>query len=129
MGYGQGMKFVLDDNSGGLPIQHYAEGQITIGQKVYRRSLILLPERVITEWSPRVIDELQAEDLNLVAELAPEIVILGTGRQQRFPHPTLLQPLMRARIGFEAMTTPAACRTYNILMSEGRRVAAALFMI
>ena len=123
------MKFALDDSSDGLPIHHYTEGQITIGQKVYRRSLILLPDRVILDWSPNTMEDLQAADLGLLAELAPEIVILGTGGQHRFPHPSLMQLLMQARIGFEAMTTPAACRTYNILMSEGRRVAAALFMI
>jgi len=123
------MKFVLDDSGGGLPIRHYTEGRVTIGQEVYQGSLILLPDRVIPDWSPSAFEELQAADLGLLAELAPEIVILGTGKQQLFPHPSLLQPLMQARIGFEAMTTPAACRTYNILMSEGRRVAAALFMI
>ena len=129
MGYGREMKFILDDSSDGLPIQHYAEGQVTIGQKIYRGSLILMPDRVIPDWPPDSVEELQTEDLDLLADLAPEILILGTGRQQRFLHPSLLQPLMQAHIGFEAMATPAACRTYNILMSEGRRVAAALFMI
>jgi uncharacterized protein len=61
--------------------------------------------------------------------LCPELLILGTGRRQRFPRAELLAPLAEAGIGWEVMDTGAACRTYNILMSEGRNVAAALLMI
>ena len=123
------MKFVLDDSSDRHAIQQYDEGRITISQTVYQRSLIVLPDRIISDWAPAAIEQLKTDDFDLLAGLGPEIVILGTGRQQRFPHPALTQPLMQRRIGFEVMDTPAACRTYNILMAEGRRVAAALFMI
>jgi uncharacterized protein len=123
------MKFILENTDGGHLIQRYDEGMIVIDQAVYRESLILLPDQVITDWSPATVHELTAQDFNRLADLAPEIVLLGTGGRQHFPHPALSQPLMERRIGLEVMDTAAACRTYNILMAEGRRVAAALFMI
>jgi uncharacterized protein len=123
------MKFLLDDSSDVHAIQRYDEGRVTIRQTVYQSSLIVLPDRIITDWAPTAVDQLKVDDFHLLAKLGLEIVILGTGRLQRFPHPALTQPLMQQRIGFEIMDTPAACRTYNILVSEGRRVAAALFMI
>lgn len=123
------MKFILDNSGTGYAIQRYAAGEIVIAETVYRESLILLPDRVVTEWSPSSVEELGQSDVQQLAELDPEIVLLGTGRSQHFPHPSLLQPLMQQRIGLEVMDTAAACRTYNILMAEGRRVAAALFMI
>ena len=123
------MKFVLETSSEGFAIQRYEVGEIIIRETRYRESLILLPDQIVTDWSPTSVDELQITDFQRLAEFSPEIVILGTGGQQHFPHPSLLQPLMQARIGIEAMDTAAACRTYNILMGEGRRVAAALLMI
>jgi uncharacterized protein len=123
------MKFVLDNSSGGYVIQRYDVGEIIIEETSYRKSLILLPDRVIEDWSPSSFSELGVDDFHQLVELGPEIVLLGTGREQCFPHPSLSQPLMQQRIGLEVMDTAAACRTYNILMAEGRQVAAALFMI
>ena len=123
------MKFVLESHTDGHVIQRYGEGEIIISERVYRKSLILLPDQVIVDWSPDTAADLQVSHFEHLAELRPEIVLLGTGRHQHFPHPSLSQPLMEQRIGLEIMDTAAACRTYNILMSEGRRVAAALFMI
>ncbi|MCU7851342.1 MAG: Mth938-like domain-containing protein [Candidatus Thiodiazotropha sp. (ex Monitilora ramsayi)] len=123
------MKFVLDNTSDGQAIQRYAAGEVIINQVAYRRSLIVMPDRIVSDWSPSAIEELESDDFELLADLSPEIVLLGTGGQQQFPHPSLTQPLMQRRIGLEVMDTAAACRTYNILMAEGRRVAAALFMI
>jgi uncharacterized protein len=123
------MKFMLDNNTGGYAIQRYDVGVIIIAECSYRESLILLPDRVIENWPPNSVNDLAEEDFHQLMELEPEIVLLGTGPQQQFPHPSLTQPLMQQRIGLEVMDTAAACRTYNILMAEGRRVAAALFMI
>jgi uncharacterized protein len=123
------MKFILDNIDGGYLIQRYDTGMLVIDQAVYRESLILLPDQVITDWAPSAVPDLTAEDFTRLAGLEPEIVLLGTGGRQQFPHPSLSQPLMARRIGLEVMDTAAACRTYNILMAEGRRVAAALFMI
>jgi uncharacterized protein len=123
------MKFILDDVSDGHAIQRYDEGEVMVSGVVYRDNCIILPERIISAWRPRNFSELERADFSLLAELTPQIVILGTGDKQQFPHPRLTEPLMHHGIGLEVMSTAAACRTYNILMAEGRRVAAALFMI
>ncbi|MCU7924771.1 MAG: Mth938-like domain-containing protein [Candidatus Thiodiazotropha sp. (ex Dulcina madagascariensis)] len=123
------MKFILDDADAGHAIQRYCEGEIVINDVIYRQSLVILPDRIIAEWRPGSYQELLQDDFSRLAELTPEIVVLGTGAKQRFPQPALTQPLIESRIGLEVMDTAAACRTYNILMSEGRRVAAALIMI
>ncbi|MEW8681523.1 MAG: Mth938-like domain-containing protein [Candidatus Thiodiazotropha endolucinida] len=123
------MKFILDEASDGLSIQRYDQGEVTVSGVIYRENCVVLPDRIISAWRPGSFLDLRQEDFSFLAELSPEIVILGTGDKQHFPHPSLTQPLMQNQIGLEAMNTAAACRTYNILMSEGRRVAAALFMI
>jgi uncharacterized protein len=123
------MKFILDDISSGHAIEHYATNVITVNGKTYDRSLVLMPDRVIPEWRPDSFKDLQIEDFALLGDLTPEIVILGTGAKQYFPAHALIQPLIDKQIGLEVMDTAAACRTYNILMSEGRHVSAALFMI
>ncbi|MFQ5934829.1 MAG: Mth938-like domain-containing protein [Acidiferrobacterales bacterium] len=110
-------------------VRAYAPGQITVNDDVYRTSLILTPERVAADWPPRLVAELQAEHFTEVVALEPELVVLGTGRRLQFPHAAVTRPLVDAKIGFEVMDTGAACRTYNILMSEGRKVVAALLMI
>jgi uncharacterized protein len=123
------MKFILDEAGGGHLIQHYAKGEITVNGIVYRENLLVMPSQVIPQWRPVSFEELIPEDFAKLAELGPEIVILGTGSKQYFPSPALTYPLLDAHIGLEVMDTAAACRTYNILMSEGRQVAAALFTI
>jgi uncharacterized protein len=123
------MKFILDDVSGGHAIQRYDKGEVTVSGVVYRQNCIITPEQIISAWRPRDFSDLKSADFSALAELTPEIVILGTGERQRFPHPSLTDPLMQHSIGLEVMSTAAACRTYNILMAEGRQVAAALFMI
>ena len=123
------MKFTQDETGGGNVIQGYARGRVVINGKVFTQSLIVTPSEVIDNWRPTGFDHLNSDDFTQLAELAPEIVILGTGAVQRFPHPSLSHPLISGHIGMESMTTAAACRTYNILMGEGRRVAAALLMI
>ncbi len=91
-------------------------------------SLILLPDAVQPDWPVPAFDQLRREHLAGLLEHRPELVLLGTGNRHRFPHPALLADLIAAGIGLEAMNTGAACRTYNILAAEGRRVAAALII-
>jgi uncharacterized protein len=122
------MKFTLETGSGQNLINAYREGQVTINQRVFTRSLIVTPDRIV-EWRPRHFDELAAEHFDAIAELRPEVVVLGTGARLRWPAPEHLRSLVAARIGLDPMDTGAACRTYNILMGEGRRVVAALLMI
>ena len=123
------MKFTQDATDSGYAIQSYADGQVSISGKRFTESLIITPERIITDWRPADFGSLLPDDFTRLIELGPELVILGTGPTQRFPHPAPTQALMQQRIGLEAMDTAAACRTYNILMAEGRKVAAALFML
>jgi uncharacterized protein len=123
------MKFTLDDIDTSHAIQSYAKGQVTISGVIYSTSLIVTPSQVIDDWRPETFSNLIRDDLTQLARLEPEIVILGTGEVHRFPHPSLAESLMERRIGLESMATDAACRTYNILRGEGRKVLAALFMI
>lgn len=124
--YFKGMKFALADPADGYLIHAYDEHRIQIGEQPFNRSLILLRDRIIGDWRPADFDQLQTEDMQILRALDPDLVLLGTGSRQRFPSPALYRTLIEAGIGLEAMTTPAACRTYNILATEGRRVAAAL---
>lgn len=123
------MKFSLDDGSAGYMIESYAQGVVRIAGRSFTQNLILTPYEIEDAWSVRDFTELSVADFGRLAEREPELVILGTGARQRFPHPSLTQPLMARRIGLESMDTAAACRTYNILVAEGRKVAAMLFMI
>ena len=110
-------------------IRAYAAGQITVNQDSYTRSLVVLPGQIVADWPPQTFAELTVAHLAAFVPLRPELVILGTGLRQRFPRAELLAPLAEAGIGWEIMDTGAACRTYNILMGEGRHVAVALMMI
>jgi uncharacterized protein len=122
------MRVTLENNSGQNVIRAYARGRITINQQVYTASLIVTPDRIIADWPPRRFSELTAAHIEAVAALGPEVVLIGTGDYLQFPAPALVAALVRSQIGFEAMDTGAACRTYNVLMNEGRRVAAALLI-
>ena len=103
----------------------YGEGFVMINGQRHEANLIVLPERLLP-WSSTRFDALEEADFQLFLELNLEILLLGTGPKQRFPHPRLTRALAAKRIGVEAMDLHAACRTYNILMAEERRVAAAL---
>lgn len=119
------MKFHLQAPSAHV-VTGFGEGWIRVGADEYREGIVLLPDRVITGWAPAGFDALSADDFARLLESKPEIVLLGTGARQRFPHPRLLRALFDARVGIETMDTRAACRTFNILAAESRRVAAAL---
>lgn len=92
----------------------------------FRRSLLVLPEVAPVEWPVPSFDALSAEHFAQIDATKPDVVILGTGKCQRFVHPKLTVALIQRRIGVECMDNQAACRTYNILMAEGRKVALAL---
>jgi uncharacterized protein len=105
----------------------YGEGYVLVNGARHESSVIVTPERVLP-WSATTFDALAEPDFDVFQGLALEILLIGTGPTQRFPHPRLTRALMEKRIGIEAMDVPAACRTYNILIAEGRRVAAALLL-
>lgn len=106
----------------------YGSGYVMVNQMRYERSLIILPDRIIEDWPAQTFEQLAVAHFEQLLSLQPEIVLLGTGATLRFPHPSLTKILIAAKIGVEVMDTSAACRTYNILTAEGRRVAAALLV-
>ena len=123
------MRFQLDDASGGYTISSYSAGQVTVHEEVLTSSFVITPERLVREWAPQTFDQLSPADFASVADLGPEIVVFGSGARLRFPDASLTRALVEAGIGLEVMDTGDACRTYNLLVSEGRRVAGALLMI
>lgn len=123
------MRMHLETGDGRNIIRQYGSGQVTVNRDVYQTSIVVMPDRLITDWPPGDFAALVAEHFEPLAVLRPEVLLLGTGARLRFPQPPIIRALVAAGIGFEVMDTAAACRTYNILMSEGRQVAAALLMI
>lgn len=123
------MKIQLESGVGRHFIRAYAAGSVTVNEAVYRRSFVLTPETIRADWAPQTFDELADSHFDEIAALRPEVVILGTGARLRFPPPACLAPLSRAGIGVEVMDTAAACRTFNILAADGRKVVVALLMI
>jgi uncharacterized protein len=106
----------------------YGEGYVAVNGARHSASLVVSGDRLITDWPAASLDALTADHLAAIIGLKPEIVLLGSGATFRFPEPALLAPLYKAGIGVEVMDTPAACRTYNILLGEGRNVIAALIV-
>ena len=123
---GTPLKLHLSNISGINLFTGYGEGYVMVNRERYTQNLVVLRDRLVTDWQPAGFDQLAAADFNRLAELQPEIVLLGTGARLRFPRPELTRALHEARIGLEVMDLPAACRTYNILAAEERKVAAAL---
>lgn len=103
----------------------YGDDYVAVNGARRERNSIVLPDRIL-DWTVESFEKLRAEDFRVFETLEIDILLLGTGRRQRFPHPRLTASLARARIGVEVMDLKAACRTYNILVAEERKVAAAL---
>jgi len=94
----------------------------------FHHSLVVLPEVEPAPWPADSFEALTPAHFAQIDATAPDVVILGTGERQRFVHPKLTTALTARRIGVECMDNQAACRTYNILMAEGRKVALALII-
>jgi len=122
------MKLSIEKPGGIHLVRGYSAAGVRIDDRVYAASVVVNATTVIEGWPPRAISETTEADLQRVLELQPEILLLGTGRRQEFPPQPLLALLYGARVGFEVMDTGAACRTYNVLVGEGRNVAAALIV-
>ena len=122
------MKLHLDPATARNAITGYGDGYVMVNRQRFERSLVVLPDRILLDWPPNRFDDLAPEHLAALAGLDREIILLGTGAQLRFPRPEIIEPLMRSGVGVEVMDLQAACRTYNILLAEDRRVAAALLI-
>ncbi|HAT33075.1 MAG TPA: hypothetical protein DCW29_20190 [Janthinobacterium sp.] len=106
----------------------YDESGVEINAKHYGKSLIVMPELAPRDWDVAAFDDLNEAHFAQILADAPDVVILGTGARQRFVHPKLTAALTMRRIGVECMDNKAACRTYNILMGEGRKATLALII-
>lgn len=122
------MKLHLTTAENNYLITACSESYIEVNKQRYAQSLIVMPQQIITDWEVENFTLLNEVHLNKIAEFNAEVVLLGTGEKHQFLHPRTYQALTAKGIPLECMTTAAACRTYNILMSEGRNVLAALIL-
>ena len=122
------MQFTLEPGAPAHLIRGYTDEEVRIGSTSVRGSCIVTADTLITQWEPQSFAELRPAHLEALFALQPELVILGTGPVQRFA-PAEIRALAAQRgMGLEAMQLGAACRTFNVLVQEGRRVAAGLFL-
>lgn len=121
---------LLNEEKGAQPylIKSYHPGNLVINDIPYDKSLIVAYNQLLPNWSPQTIQELTANDLAILLQLKLELVLIGTGSKQHFPSAAILSPLIQANLGHEIMDTAAACRTFNLLAMDGRKVAAALII-
>ena len=106
----------------------YDDSGVEINAKHFSYSLVVMPEVAPVPWPVESFDVLSSTHFDQIEATSPDVVILGTGPRQRFVHPRLIASLTARRIGVECMDNQAACRTYNILMAEGLKVALALIL-
>jgi uncharacterized protein len=122
------MRFAQDSTSGINVIRAYGNGELRVNENVYRGAVILSAATVIADANIQNLDDLVAWGFPRTLALEPELVLLGTGARQIFPAASYGAQLLRAGIGFEVMDSGAACRTFNVLVAEQRRVAAMLLV-
>lgn len=122
------MKLHLADTKNRYALTGYGTGYLSVNGIRYEQPLVVTPDQAPVPWPVAEFDALDMAAFSLLIETRPDIVVLGTGPAQRFAAATVFRPLIEAGIGLEMMSTPAACRTYNILMGEGRHVVAAMFL-
>lgn len=122
------MDLKLDANPAHYQIRAYQPGKIQINNTIYAESIIVSPERLIEHWKPQHISQLTREDLTIISELSPAILLIGTGSSLEFPDLSVYGDLINEGIGIEVMDSGAACRTYNALTAENRNVVAAIII-
>lgn len=119
----------LDNNQSHYQIRAYQKGSLKVNDKIITTSIIITANELIENWQPRTITELTADSLQPVITLKPDILLIGTGSALVFPAPAIYGHIINLGIGVEIMDTSAACRTFNALTAENRRVAAALIIL
>ena len=120
------MKLQIAQTDGLNTFTAYGEGYVSVNSVRHSANVVVLPDRIISEWTQASFETLCTTDFEVLASIDAEIILLGTGNALRFPRREILRPLVTAQKGLEVMDIRAACRTYNVLISEGRKVAAAL---
>ena len=116
------------DRTDSLSITAYTASSIAINGVRYTHNLLISSNGLIQVWPGQYFADIQTTHLDLIAPAEAEIVLLGCGKKQLFPSAALMGAFIERRTGVETMDTPAACRTFNILAAEGRRVAAILLL-
>lgn len=122
------MQFTQDLPEGYLFFRACAADAVTVVDRTLAKSFLLAPDRLVEDWPVTSAERFDAAAAEAIAELQPEVVLLGTGVRQVFPPRAALAALLRRRIGVEVMDNAAACRTYNLLAGEGRRAVAAIML-
>ncbi len=122
------MKFTLDNPQGEFVFSNYGDGFLTVNDQQHDNNLLIFPDH-LEAWPVSDINQLGADDFEIFLQRKPDVVIFGTGAKQQFPPVELRRELMRQNIQLDIMDTPAACRTYNLLVSEDRNVGAAILVI
>ncbi len=122
------MKLHLSTTEGSNTITGHGPGFIMVNRERVTGHLIIMPDKLVSPWVVGNPGQVTLADFAGLLEMKPELVIFGSGAAFRFPDPRIGAAFGAARIGFDVMDTPAGCRTYNVLMSEGRNVAAALLV-
>ena len=130
LSYYSAMKFAEDHNKARYKITAYDANSIGVNGKAIEAPLILSPMEILLDWKPKTYADLVIEDLEALYQLqeGAEVILIGTGQKQVFPDKSVLKYLTQQKIGFEIMDSQAACRTFNIIMAEGRTVVAGLFI-
>ena len=122
------MKFHLQTPSGQNLFSGHGPGYVAVNGERYSRSLLVTPTSIVADWPASSFESLTAEHFAHFATFEPDLVVLGTGARFRLPPVEFSRSLLAAGIGLEAMDNAAACRTYNILLGEGRNVIAAVIL-
>ena len=122
------MKFQPDTLAGVNAITRQERGRIWVGAAPHTGSVLVPWSGAVLPWAPQAFDQLDAAAFDCILALRPDLVIFGSGERLRFAAPALMRSLIERRIGVETMDTRAACRTYNVLVNEGRPVVAALLL-
>lgn len=120
------MEFNLEVPQNQFFIRSISEKGIRVHDAFYNNPFIISGQRIVPEWDVKSIEDINEENLQVIFDLQPEVILLGTGETQLFLPPTIQVHFFRRNLGFEVMTTDAACRTFNVLAAEGRHVVAAL---
>ena len=121
------MKLSKESGSGNV-IRSFRPGELCLVEQTFNSHVILSARDIIQNWKPAAFPVLSIADFKPAIALGPEIILFGTGKKQQFPNHALMTEIMRQGIAFEAMDTAAACRTFNVLVSEHREVVAALLV-
>lgn len=121
------MQISRDPNSS-VTVRHVEPGEIRIGRQTLTENIVVTPDRDVRDWPTNDVKAMGEGDLERLVAMEPEMVVLGTGWKPVMPPRELMFAFARRGIGFESMTTPAACRTFNILVQEERRAAAVLII-